>query len=139
MKQTVDSNADSTDSSVTIHIKGLGNNVIQVVEKLNQMMKEQPLPEATYMRIPDYISFRPTYWEAQVANCEKKSVAKGSEEWTQVEKQVLETLQVNIISIERIQNKWLWEQYCTESRRLSLKNKGDVNELKLFHGMFRKG
>jgi hypothetical protein len=38
------------------------------------------------------------------------------------------------VQIERIQNKWLWEHYHQERKRLHTKNSGTINEYKLFHG-----
>ena len=42
-----------------------------------------------------------------------------------------------IISIKRIQNKWLWEKYAQTKKRMHLKNSGVVNEKELWHGSRR--
>jgi len=41
---------------------------------------------------------------------------------------------VKIIIIERIQNKWLWEKYCTMKKLMEKKNNNIANEMSLFHG-----
>ena len=40
----------------------------------------------------------------------------------------------DIISIQRIQNKWLWERYSQHKERIREKNDGVVNEKELWHG-----
>jgi hypothetical protein len=42
-----------------------------------------------------------------------------------------------IISIKRIQNKWLWEKYAQTKKRMYQKNSGEVNEKELWHGSRR--
>ena len=42
-----------------------------------------------------------------------------------------------IISIKRIQNKWLWEKYAQTKKRMYQKNSGEINEKELWHGSRR--
>ena len=42
--------------------------------------------------------------------------------------------QVGLVSLERIQNKWLWDRYYFAKERMHEKNKGLINEKWLFHG-----
>ena len=39
-----------------------------------------------------------------------------------------------IVSIDRIQNQWLWQRYFQHKEMIREKNKGAVNEMELFHG-----
>ena len=39
-----------------------------------------------------------------------------------------------IVSIKRIQNRWLWEKYAQTKKRMHQKNSGMVNEKELWHG-----
>lgn len=74
-------------------------------------------------------------WEKQHANTELKPVQHGSNEWFQVVNQVQTTLHnAKIVSLYRIQNKWLWDSYMQSKRRLAVKNKNRINEKRLFHG-----
>lgn len=61
-------------------------------------------------------------------------IMSGTEEWCKVHQQLSSTLpQVQNVSIQRIQNKELWDNY--ERRKQSLlKNGRAVNEKQLFHG-----
>ena len=77
----------------------------------------------------------PSEWEPQSNDIELKSVLHGSKEWSNVEADVKKSMSgVHIIRVERIQNKGLWEKYDFCKRRLHSKNRGDINEMRLFHG-----
>jgi hypothetical protein len=78
---------------------------------------------------------RPKFWEPQESVCELKLVSKGTLEWSTVEQLMTRSkLRVNVLRIERIQNQWLWEVYDRSQKRVSEKNRGQVNERCLFHG-----
>ena len=80
-------------------------------------------------------TFRQVPWASQQDMVELKRVLPGSAEWTDIQRQLQATLQTgSISSIERIQNKWLWESYVQSRHRLSKKNKNVINERLLFHG-----
>ncbi|KAL6062742.1 Macro domain-containing protein [Balamuthia mandrillaris] len=79
----------------------------------------------------------PRQWEPQTQTCVLVPIQPTGEEWQQVEKQMKITMPtVSIRSVERVQNKWLWEKYanCKAISVLILKNGGDANECLLFHG-----
>ena len=77
----------------------------------------------------------PEYWEPQSSRVELKPVDPNSEEWSSVCTLVRRTLpQVGLVSLERIQNKWLWDRYYFAKERMHEKNKGLINEKWLFHG-----
>ena len=78
---------------------------------------------------------KPTEWEPQSTPIELKDVAVGSSEWTGILQRIQETIpNVNLVSIERIQNEFLWEKYCQHKERMSRKGPERVNEMELFHG-----
>jgi O-acetyl-ADP-ribose deacetylase (regulator of RNase III) len=59
----------------------------------------------------------------------------SSDEWRKVSQKFRETLPLTrIVEITRIQNKWLWEKYVFQHKRMHAKNDGEINELELFHG-----
>ncbi|XP_023254108.1 poly [ADP-ribose] polymerase 15-like, partial [Seriola lalandi dorsalis] len=59
----------------------------------------------------------------------------GSKEYSDVETELTRTgLIPNIISIERVQNKTLWQSYQLMKKQLEVKNKHTNNEKLLFHG-----
>ena len=77
----------------------------------------------------------PDCWEPQVEKIELKTVAKGSSEWNKIQRHVHKTLpSAQISKLERIQNQWLWEKHTFSKQRMTVKNRGDVNEKELFHG-----
>ena len=77
----------------------------------------------------------PREWEPQTDNVAIKEVAIGCPEWKRVAQLVLDTLpQVDVLKIERIQNRSLWEKYVFHARRMKEKNKGNLSERELFHG-----
>ena len=77
----------------------------------------------------------PDNWEPQSEKIELKTVAEGSSEYNTIQSRVLETLpSAKILKLERIQNQWLWEKHTFSKQRMTVKNRGDVNEKELFHG-----
>ena len=77
----------------------------------------------------------PDEWEPQQKTTELFTVQQGSTEWQRVEGKFALTMGAGKIkAIARIQNKWVWEKYATQKKRLDRKNSGLVNEMELFHG-----
>ena len=77
----------------------------------------------------------PDWWEPQNKTIELKVVKSESNEWEKVKGLVCRTLpSVQIIKLERIQNRWLWDRYTFSKQRMKEKNRGVVNEKELFHG-----
>ena len=77
----------------------------------------------------------PKEWEPQTDSITIKEVPVGSPEWYHVSQLVKDTLpQVDVIKIERIQNRHLWDKYSFHARRMKEKNNGIINEKELFHG-----
>ena len=81
------------------------------------------------------LSFKPEEWEPQANPIELKNVTEGSLEWNKILKRVKETmLNVELVSIQRIQNEFLWEKYSQHKERMSYKGSASVNEMTLYHG-----
>ena len=75
-------------------------------------------------------------WEPQTDSTELKDVSIYSEEGQRIQTEFHETLsQSKIVSIQRIQNKMLWEKYSFCKGRMTRKNgASEINEKRLFHG-----
>lgn len=77
----------------------------------------------------------PANWEPQHQVTELKVVKAGSNEWLEVNQDICVHLpMVEVVSIERIQSKWLWERYSISKQRMVVKNSRVVNERCLYHG-----
>jgi len=78
---------------------------------------------------------KPAEWELQTDPIELKQVCEGSPEWTKILNRMRETIPyVELVSIDRIQNEFLWEKYCQHKERINRKGSERVNEMELFHG-----
>ena len=79
----------------------------------------------------------PEEWEEMASEDTTKvfQLHPGTDEWTYVLQKFQQTMRYSsTVIITRIQNKWLWEKYVFQCKRLHIKNNGDVNERELFHG-----
>ena len=77
----------------------------------------------------------PVEWHVQTKVVENFVVNQETNEWRYYQQKFLESLpHAEIHEIIRIQNKWIWQQYVFERKRLHDKNKGAINEMELFHG-----
>ena len=77
----------------------------------------------------------PQEWVPQTKTTEVFELPRYSDEKHTIAIKLRETLpNARIISVHRIQNKWLWEKYEQSRRRMYDKNAGRVNEKQLFHG-----
>ena len=86
------------------------------------------------MSTDEDISF-PSEWQSQSRTTEVFSLPQGSTEMALVHTKFSVTMSGHqIIDVQRIQNKWLWEKYSMEKSRLKRKNDGIINEKELFHG-----
>lgn len=74
-------------------------------------------------------------WQVQSRVVENFKVNHASNEWRYWQQKFLVSLpQAEIHEMIRIQNKWIWQQYVFERKRLYDKNMGAINEMELFHG-----
>ena len=79
----------------------------------------------------------PPEWEPQQNDIELFDVQKGSAEWTDVDNLMKQTIpSVNMLYLDRIQSRKLWDKYALEKKHMSERNGGDaqVHEKLLFHG-----
>lgn len=77
----------------------------------------------------------PDNWLPQSKKVVLVSIQQGTPEWNEVTDLFGKTLVASrITKLERIQNKWLWERFVFAKQRMVEKNKGQVKEMKLFHG-----
>ncbi|KAL3975250.1 hormonally upregulated Neu-associated kinase [Sarotherodon galilaeus] len=78
----------------------------------------------------------PSCWEDMKGDLVKLfALTPGSREYNNVEQELTKTrLKLNIISIERVQNPTLWQNYQILKKQMETKNKHKNNEKLLFHG-----
>ncbi len=77
----------------------------------------------------------PKEWQEHQETVRVFPVPSGTGEWNTVTGQFNLTMRnSSIVFIERIQNKYIWRKYAQHRGMLYEKNKGTVNEKKLFHG-----
>eukprot|EP00118_Oscarella_pearsei_P024388 m.305544 g.305544 ORF g.305544 m.305544 type:complete len:638 (+) comp40863_c0_seq5:418-2331(+) len=75
----------------------------------------------------------PQEWQSQTEMVELKRVHLQSNEAKRIEDLMKKSLpDMNIRAIERIQNRWLWDQYDDQRKRMLRKNRQGVNEKELF-------
>ena len=74
--------------------------------------------------IPQEALTVPSEWQGQSFNTpELVPVRSGSAEWEHIEKRMRESLnQVQVLNIERVQNKWLYRKYAIQRSLLEDKN-----------------
>ena len=77
---------------------------------------------------------KPREWELQSEPVELIDILQGSPEWTKICARMRKTLKCNVISVKRIQNKFLWEKYVQHKELMSHKGPQSMTELELFHG-----
>ena len=111
----------------SIVLKGFPD-VLQEIQLKSQSMISEEVNLQESLNIP-------MYWKYQRNNCELQEVKRRSDEWNFLEGCIQkQNFNASIVCIERIQNLWLWKMYDSSRRRMSEKNRGDVNEFMLFHG-----
>ena len=116
-----------SDGNEVLKLKGVKFKISAVIHEIHEEM-------ITSSGFEDVLDFAfPPEWEQQVNNCEIFPVGKETPEWKDIEK-IFYIPFHKICSITRIQNKWLWEKYAIQKKRLDRKNGGRVNEKELFHG-----
>ena len=116
-------------SSSKVVLKGLESNITKAKLEIQDILLQD------YSKA-DLTKSYPDEWEPQNEEpLELKPLTRNSPEWSKVSQKFLTTMPSgNIIKIERIQNKWLWEKYSQHSDRMKRKNGGYIDEKLLFHG-----
>ena len=121
-----------------IELKGIQGYVDKVLLQVRQetlAYKEKVLAQQSRSGVPGRATDVPSHWEAQTEKVVLKPVNLGSTEWNGILSRIHKTLpSVQVVRVERIQNKWLWERYCFSKQRMSEKYGGITNEKELFHG-----
>lgn len=122
-----------------ISIRMLGSK--DVLDKVQVLLKEQSLEhqhrsisQQKPLSNPPQQKYPPE-WEQQKDDIQLFNVRSASSEWKSVEglmKRSLETVQ--IVRVQRIQNRQLWDKYALEMKHMEERNSGSVGEMKLFHG-----
>lgn len=122
-----------------IHIEGVQGYIDKVTIKIREeklsyerkvLAQQSNLTTAVSCNVP-----LPEYWDLQSEEIALKAVACGTKEWKDVETLMHASLPlVEIKTLERIQNKWLWDKYCFSKERMRQQNNGVINERELFHG-----
>ena len=115
-----------------INIKGAEQLVHRAVTEIqDEIIKFQSTQTTSVVEYPpEWEPCLTTAVTAQLIELSQYSI-----EWKHVADQFKETMpSAEIISIKRIQNKWLWEKYAQTKKRMHQKNSGVVNEKELWHG-----
>ena len=110
----------SSDTTVTYKIKGYNESVQRSIIEIYQ---------ATMGDLQ-----KPLEWEPQTKSVELRGILRGSPEWNKIWSCMKMTLGCKIISIERIQNKFLWGKYVRHKELMSCKGIRSTLEMELFHG-----
>ena len=111
-------------------IEGLALSVDHAIAALQEAIIQNQL-DSEEDDTPEF----PTEWEQQAKTTQVFQLQPRTQEFNKVATLFHKTLQNSAINqIIRIQNKWQWERYVFQKKRLGLKNNGMVNELELFHG-----
>ena len=122
----------------TFEVKGVQGYVDKVSLQVGQEMlayKEKVLAQRSTPRALGRTVEVPRHWDPQTEKVVLKPVSSGSKEWNAISSRVHKTLpSAQVVSVERIQNQWLWEKYHFSKQRMSEKYEGIVNEKDLFHG-----
>ena len=78
---------------------------------------------------------KPKEWQPQNRTTELFNVPSHSTEYTRVVGKFTATMSnVNMVSVQRVQNQYLWEKFEHHKGMIEQKNGGQANEMELFHG-----
>lgn len=130
IKKEFDSGSQTSDK--VLEIEGPEHLVNRVVTEVQaEIIKYHSETPSVYSAAIAY----PPEWEPQTKTTELFEISRISTERQYVISMFQTTLSsAKIVSVKRIQNKWLWERYEHNKRRLEEKNAGRINEKLLFHG-----
>ena len=113
----------------------------EVIDKVQALLTKQCFEYQTFItsRLPPAPTppknNYPSEWKPQQSDFELFGVHRRSREWQFVNELMKQSLtNFNIIELERIQNRQLWESYALENKHMSQRNNKAVNEKYLFHG-----
>lgn len=123
------------DEMITILLRGFKVNLECSKTNILQMLNNATASEGSLSN--SSIQTFPQEWQPQTKTTELFTLSPGSIEFHHVAQLFQHTMpqtKCTLCSIQRIQNKWLWERYHQHRKRLEVKNEGVVNEKELFHG-----
>ena len=120
--------------SQVIRIEGAEHLVDKAITEVQgEIIEFQSLFSSSLAALPD--THYPAEWEAQTSTTQLFMLDRYSREMIRIISKFQETMpDLEIISVLRIQNKWLWEKYSQHKERIREKNDGAVNEKELWHG-----
>ena len=121
-------------AKIVIELKGAKD----VLDKVQVLLNKQTL-EIQHQVISQQQSHTrdnyPPEWEPQKHDFELVAVNHKTFEWKSVKTLMKQSLRnIEIVQLQRIQNRQLWDKYALEMKHMSERNNGTVNEMKLFHG-----
>lgn len=79
----------------------------------------------------------PPHWQKMgdmKVNCRAFELRPYSKEYKEVERHFKSSVNLSVVKISRIQNRYLWHAYTCQKMQLISKNQGLVNERMVFHG-----
>ena len=117
---------------IKMNVEGLTSEVAHVVMAINEEIVTYQVESEIAGTTLEY----PEEWEEMgEATTKLVPLSPGTDEWSHVSEAFQSTMPSStIVQITRIQNRWLWEKYDFQRKRMHKKNDGDINELELFHG-----
>ncbi|XP_067657091.1 protein mono-ADP-ribosyltransferase PARP14-like [Haliotis asinina] len=116
-----------------------GNTYVVDLNNMEEYNSDNPNDKVPVIR-KDLIkgaSFEPpSNWTQMTTESEMVPVNSTTQEYTDVKQRFLKTLRTtpNILKIERVQTKFLWQQYVAKKHQLDSQNPGHPNETVLWHG-----
>ena len=111
-------------------IEGLVSNVDRAITAIQEEIINNQLDSEE-----DNSAEYPPEWVQQTKTTQVFHVQQSTHEWNRVTALFRKTMPNSaVIQVLRIQNKWLWDRYVFQRKRLGVKNNGKVNEMELFHG-----
>ncbi|XP_052274739.1 protein mono-ADP-ribosyltransferase PARP11-like isoform X2 [Dreissena polymorpha] len=114
------------------YMHDMSHSFIKMIHQ-TKVLKEQK----EKLEVPETPSFLPSDWTKMKPDehLKKVNLASSSEEYMTVLGKFTETLDKDIISIRRVQNKFLWEVYFLKRKQMEgMNGKIGANEKNLFHG-----
>ena len=115
-----------------IAIEGEEHLVHKAVTELQEEIIRYQSQTVSVSYPPEWEPFSCTTVTTQLFELSTESV-----EWKHVAQMFRDTVpdsEAVLVSIKRIQNKWLWERYTQTKKRMYQKNSGETNEKDLWHG-----
>ncbi|XP_031749750.1 protein mono-ADP-ribosyltransferase PARP14 [Xenopus tropicalis] len=127
----LEKNRNNVQQTVTVCIKGETFNV----DFINKCVRNNQGKSLSIQRAPKGALPFPDYWdEMETVLYKEVPLDPAGKEYKQVEALVQRSCAVKILTITRIQNKHLWQNYQIRKQSIDAKNKQWVNEKQLFHG-----